>query len=177
MYFITCTVNKRVAIFTRKIYTDTIVESLNYCVDNKGLIIYRYVIISNHVHLIVQAKDENLSDIIRDFKKFTSQTIIRTIEVSKNESRKDWMLWLLKETDEDKKISYRFWKPDNHPELCYGLPFMWQKLEYIHNNPVKAGWVYKAEDYVYSSAADYTHGKQVGKIKVSLLNAIQTTYS
>jgi hypothetical protein len=84
---------------------------------------------------------------------------------------------LFKETDENKKVSYQFWQPDNHPELCYQLDFMWQKLEYIHNNPVKAGLVHKAEEYVYSSAADYVFGKQVGKVKVALLNPVQTTYS
>ena len=54
---------------------------------------------------------------------------------------------------------------------------MWQKLEYIHNNPVKAGMINKAEEYVYSSAADYVSGKQVGKVKVSLLDAVETTYT
>ena len=108
VYFITCTVNKRVDVFTRKLYTDIITESLNYCVDNKGLIIYGYVIMSNHVHLLVQAKEENLSDILRDFKKFTSQTILRAIEENKNESRRNWMLWLFKETDENKKVTYQF---------------------------------------------------------------------
>ena len=136
-----------------------------------------YVIMSNHVHLLMQAKEENLSDIVRDSKKFTSQTIIRTLEENKNESRRNWMLWLFKETDENKKVSYQFWQPDNHPELCYHLDFMWQKLEYIHNNPVKAGLVHKAEEYVYSSAGDYVFGKQVGKVKVTLLNPLQTTYS
>jgi REP element-mobilizing transposase RayT len=152
-------------------------NSLNHCRENKGLIIYGYVIMSNHVHLLIQAKEENLSDILRDFKKFTSQTIIRTLEENKNESRRNRMLWLFKETDENKKVSYQFWQPDNHPELCYQLNFMWQKLEYIHNNPVKAGLVYKAEEYVFSSAADYVFGRQVGKIKVALLNPVQTTYS
>ena len=89
VYFITCTVNKWVDIFTGKIYTDIVVDSLNFCVENKGLIIYGYVIMSNHVHLLIQAKEENLSDILRDFKKFTSQPIIRTLEENKNESRRN----------------------------------------------------------------------------------------
>jgi hypothetical protein len=54
---------------------------------------------------------------------------------------------------------------------------MWQKLDYIHNNPVKAGLVYKAEEYVYSSAADYVYGKLANRVKVVLLNPVQTTYS
>ncbi len=177
VYFITCTVNKWVDVFTRKIYSDIIIDSLNYCVENKGLIIYGYVIMSNHLHFLVQAKNEDLSDVLRDFKKFTSQTIIKTIEESKIESRKNWMLWLFKETDDAGKVTHQFWQPGNHPELCYSLPFMWQKLEYIHNNPVRAGLIYKAEEFAYSSAADYAFGKQVGKVKVALLDAVQTTYS
>ena len=177
VYFITCTVNKWVDIFTRKIYRDVVADSLNYCADHKGLVIYGYVIMSNHVHLLVQAKDENLSDVLRDFKKFTSQTIIKTLQQAKTESRKNWMLWLFKETIEDKKTAYQFWLADNHPEICYQLNFMWQKLEYIHNNPVKAELVHKAEDYVYSSAADYNSGEQIGKVKITLLNSAQITYS
>ena len=177
VYFITCTVTKWVDIFTRETYTDIVVSRINHCEENKGLIIYGYVIMSNHVHLLIQARNENLSDILRDFKKFTSQTIIRTLVDNKNESRRDWMLWLFKETDENKNVSYQFWQGDNHPELCYHLNFMWQKLEYIHNNPVKAGLVHKAEEYVNSSAADYAFGKQVGKVRVALLNPVQTTYS
>ena len=87
------------------------------------------------------------------------------------------MLWLFKETDENNRVSYQFWQPDNHPELCYHLDFMWQKLGYIHKNAVKAGLVYKAEEYVYNSAADYVFGRQVGKVKVALFNPVQTTYS
>ena len=87
------------------------------------------------------------------------------------------MLWLFKETDENKEVSFQFWQPDNHHELCYDLNFMWQKFEYIHRNPVKSGLVNKAEEYAYSSAADYFYGEQVGRVKVVLLNAVQTTYS
>jgi hypothetical protein len=87
------------------------------------------------------------------------------------------MLWLCKEKDEAGKVSYHFCKPGNNPEMCFQLSFMWQKLNYIHNNPVRAGVVVNAENYVYSSAADYVFGKQVGKVRVVLLDALQTTYS
>jgi hypothetical protein len=54
---------------------------------------------------------------------------------------------------------------------------MWQKLEYMHNNPVKAGWLNKADEYLYSSASDYVFGNQFGKEKVALFDSVQTTYS
>jgi hypothetical protein len=56
------------------------------------------------------------------------------------------------------------------------LKFMCQKLNYMHNNPVAAGLVYKAEEYVYSSAADYFNSRQISKVKVALLDQLQTTY-
>jgi REP element-mobilizing transposase RayT len=86
VYFITCTVNKWVDIFTREIYKDIVVNSLYHCTENKGLIVYGYVIMSNHVHLLIQAKEENPSGILRDFKKFTSQTITKTLEENKTGS-------------------------------------------------------------------------------------------
>jgi REP element-mobilizing transposase RayT len=177
VYFITCTVVNWVDVFTRKDYADIVEDSLNFCIEKKGLIVYGYAIMSNHVHLLIQAKNNNLSDVLRDFKKFTSQRITDAIEKNKKESRKRWMLWLFKQAEdiETKQISYHFWRSDNHAMLCYSLPFTWQKLDYIHNNPVRAEIVHKAEEYKRSSAADYYYGKQKGKVKVDFLDALITT--
>ena len=141
VYFLTCTVVNWVDVFTRKDYADIVEDSLNFCIEKKGLIVYGYVIMSNHVHLLIQAKHNNRSDVLRDFKKFTSQRIINAIEANEKESRKRWMLWLFKQAEdkEIKQASYQFWQPDNHAVLCFSLPFTWQKLDYIHNNPVRAG--------------------------------------
>ena len=80
-------------------------------------------------------------------------------------------------SDNSNNAQYQFWKPDNQPELCFELKFMWQKLNYIHNNPVRAGLANKAEEYVLCSAADYVFGKQIGKVCVVLLDPLQTTYT
>lgn len=95
-YFITCTVHQWVDVFTRKEYVDIVLNSLRYCQQNKGLLIYAYVIMSNHLHLIIGSNKENLSDIIRDFKKFTASKIVQAIENNSRESRKRWLLGLLK---------------------------------------------------------------------------------
>lgn len=177
MHFITCTVVQWADVFTRKSYIEIVEDSLNYCIDNKGLVVHGYVIMSNHIHLLIQAKNNNLSDVLRDFKKFTSQRIVRAIEMNDKESRKRWLMWLLtneKATDE-KPTSFRFWQPDNHAEVCFSLPFMWQKLSYIHNNPVRADIVDKAEEYKSSSAADYFWGKQMGRVKIEWLDAMVVT--
>ncbi|WP_206106666.1 transposase [Ilyomonas limi] len=91
-HFLTCTVVNWIDVFTRKDYSDIVENSLNFCIYNKGLIVYGYMIISNHIHLLVQTKNNNLSDVLRDFKKFTSQRIIDAIANNASESRKRRML-------------------------------------------------------------------------------------
>jgi len=166
-HYLTFTVVDWVDIFTRKIYRDIIIESLQFAIDNKNLIIYGYVIMSNHIHLIIQAKEENLSDILRDFKKFTSKSILKAIQ-SAPESRREWMLARFKEATEthNRNKNYQFWQYGNHAEEVFSNKFMWSKLDYIHLNPVKAGIVSKAQDYIYSSASNYINNK--GLIKVTL---------
>ena len=95
-YFVTFTVVEWIDIFTRPIYRDILVASLNYCIKHKGLVVYGWVIMSNHIHLIISTKtyQENISEIIRDFKKFTSGEIVWAIS-SDRESRREWMLSLM----------------------------------------------------------------------------------
>lgn len=89
IYFITFAVVEWVDVFTRKEYADIIIENLRYCIQHKGLKLYAWCIMSNHVHLIASAEQGNLSDILRDFKKFTSKAIIEAIQNNKDESRKN----------------------------------------------------------------------------------------
>ena len=77
--------------FSRKTYKDCIIESLDFCIKNKGMILHGFVIMSTHIHLIIESESSKLSDLIRDFKKFTAKTILNKIE-TEPESRADWML-------------------------------------------------------------------------------------
>lgn len=77
-----------VDVFTRKQYHDIVLDSLRYCQKEKGLIIYRWCIMSNHVHLIAKAKDENLGDILRDLKKFTAKQMIKAIRENEKGKQK-----------------------------------------------------------------------------------------
>lgn len=154
VYFITCTITQWVDVFTRKDYADIIVGSLKYCRAEKGLEIFAWVIMSNHIHLIISCKDGyQLSDILRDFKKYTASQVVNAIEQTPRESRKNWLLWLLK-----KDGAITFWQNDNHAEEITSESFFKTKLDYIHNNPVRAGMVYKEEEYPYSSARAYYGG-------------------
>jgi REP element-mobilizing transposase RayT len=94
LYFLTLQVVGWVDIFTRKSYRDIIIDSFVYCRKSKGLKVYAYVIMSNHVHCVVSAEN-NLSDVVRDFKKFTSKEIFKLINENTQESRKEWLLKFL----------------------------------------------------------------------------------
>ena len=169
-HFITMTVVDWIDVFSRKIYRDIVVDSLNYCIKNKGMILYGYVIMSNHIHMIIQSEDEKLSELIRDFKKFTAKTVLDQIQ-AENESRKEWMLERFKKATEthQRNKNYQFWQLNNHPEEVYSERFLWSKLDYIHLNPVRAGIVEKASHYTYSSAQNYINGK--GLVNVHLASS------
>ena len=165
-YYITATVVDWIDIFTRQTYRDSIIESLDYCIKNKGMILYGYVIMSNHIHLIIQSEEGKLSDLIRDFKKFTAKNILDKIQAVP-ESRKEWMLERFKLAAEKhtRNKNYQFWQYGNHAEEIYSNKFMWSKLDYIHLNPVRAGLVEKTSHYIYSSASNYINDSGLLKIE------------
>jgi len=154
-YFLTFQIVGWVDIFTRKAYRDIVIDSLKFCQKNKSLNIFAYVIMSNHVHIIAQSGNGNLSGFIRDFKSFTGKQFM--IEIMKSsESRKDWMKRVFEYHGKFKtRQQYQFWTNSNHAVLIFSQKFIRQKVNYIHNNPVKNGLVEKPEDYLYSSARNY----------------------
>ena len=168
-YFVTFQVVYWIDLFSRKKMRDIIVENLNYCIKNKGLVVFSYVLMSNHIHLLIRAENENLSSVIRDFKKFTTARLIFEIE-NNPESRKEWMLPLFRKaaTEHKRNSKYQVWTHENHAEEIFSPKFTLQKINYIHENPVRAGIVSKAEDYVYSSAINYYEG--TGLVEVTTLN-------
>ncbi len=161
-HFITATVVDWIDIFSRKNYRDCIVESLSYCVKNKGMILYGYVIMTNHIHLIIQSERGELSDLLRDFKKFTATRILDLLQNSP-ESRREWILDRLHKAtmSHSRNKNYQVWQYGNHAEEIYSEKFLWSKLNYIHLNPVRAGIVARASDYVYSSASNYIAGNGI----------------
>jgi len=171
IYFVTFTAVDWIDIFTRPVYKEIIVDSLTYSIENKGLIVYAWVIMSNHMHMIISAQDNyKLSSIVRDFKKFTSKRIIEEVQTNPLESRKNWMLWLFKSHGEanSNNENYQFWVQDYHGVELDNNKMMEGRLNYTHNNPVKAQLVSEPENYIFSSATDYTEGGK-GLVEVVLL--------
>lgn len=169
-HFLTFTVTDWVDVFSRKIYKDLLIESLTFCQKNKGMELYAYVFMrmaapSNHVHLIIGSKLGKLSELVRDLKSYLAKAIINKIQEGP-ESRADWMLkrFEFAAKSNSRNSGYQFWRYGNHPEEVFSEKFLWTKVNraafrYIHMNPVRAGIVSKASEYLYSSASNYVHGK------------------
>ena len=155
-YFLTFQVVDWVDIFSRQAYRDVILNSFTYCRKEKGLLVYGYVIMTNHVHCILRAREGNLPDIIHDFKRFTASSIIKTIH-QVPETRRDWMIkrFEFNAKYNARNSQHQFWTHDNHAELIMTEPFFQQKLQYIHLNPVRAGWVAQPSEWLYSSMRNY----------------------
>jgi len=167
-YFLTFQVVGWIDIFARKIYRDIVIESLTYCQQKKGLKLYAYVIMSNHIHLLAQSEMDNLSGFVRDFKHYTSSKILDIVE-NGIESRRDWLKIVFAYHGKLKaKQTNQVWTHENHAELIYSPQFILQKMNYIHENPVRSGIVEKAEDYLYSSARNYA--ELSAEMKITLLD-------
>ena len=167
VHFIKTTVVNWIDVFTRKVYKDVVIDCLDFCIKNKKMILYGYVIMSNHIHLIIQSEEGKLSDLIRDFKKYTAKKILELIQTNPV-SRREWMLERFKKATEShtRNKNYQFWQYGNHAEEIYSDNFMWSKLDYIHMNPVRAGIVEKASHYLYSSAGNYVNGSGLIKLEI-----------
>jgi len=154
LYFVTLTVAYWIDIFTRREYSDFIVDNLSFCQKNKYLEIYEYVIMTNHLHMICRGNEIPLSDILRDFKTFTSKGLYKLIKENPKESRRKWMIPLFEKAinDGSQNKNYKIWKNNNWPTLLFNNAIIDQKTNYIHMNPVRAGFVQEPYEYYYSSA-------------------------
>ncbi len=158
LYFLTFTIVSWVDIFTRPAYKDLIIESLRFCQQKKELELFAYCLMTNHLHLIVRAAEgAALSDFVRDFKKYTARNLFQALHTNPQESRRKWLEWIF--TSEGRfnpdNTYVQVWQNDSHAVELKTEAMTRQRLEYIHQNPVRAGICYRAEDYVYSSAAQY----------------------
>ncbi len=88
-YFITLTVAGWIDIFTRRCYCDVVIDSWKYCMEQKGLEIFAYVIMPSHIHMVARSLNGELNKILRDSKSFTSKKILGLIEQMPGESRKE----------------------------------------------------------------------------------------
>ncbi len=162
LYFVSFAVVEWLDVFTRNEYKDILLQSLSFCQKEKGMEIIAWCIMTNHVHLVFRSvKGQHPSLLLGDFKRFTSRAVVKAIQENPRESRKEFLLEQFKKAaaKSSNVKAYQFWRHDNKPIELWSNKVIWEKISYVHNNPVEAGLVYRAQDYVYSSAADYTNEK------------------
>ena len=170
LYFITFTVVQWIDVFTRRHYKDLMLDSMKFCIQQKGLELYAYCLMTNHLHMIIGTNKEPIEYIVRDMKRHTSKYLYELIEQDAEESRRAWMCWLFKRAGQQNTANnlHQFWQQGFHPIELSTSRMLEQKLDYIHDNPVEAGFVDEPQDYLYSSARDYCGHK--GLIDIIVLN-------
>ena len=169
-HFVTFTIVGWIDVFSREMYKEKMLESLNLCIQKKGLVAYAWIIMTNHVHLIISSHDNKIAEIVRDIKKFTSRQIIELIAQNPKESRKEWMLNIFSFVGKGNKsnTNFQFWKQDYHPIELNTTEILEQRLLYLHENPVRSGLVWEPWHYKYSSAIDY-YTTENGLLKIEHL--------
>jgi putative transposase len=154
-HFVTCTIVEWLPVFTSAACCDILVSSFEYCRQHKMLKIYAWVILDNHFHAILAAPD--LSAVLRDLKSFTAAQILEQLA----RENREWLLNQLRYyRGANKPTEYQVWQEGSHPQVISDDAMMHQKLEYLHNNPVKRGWVAAPEHWWYSSAHEWLGGAE-----------------
>ena len=172
IYFVSFAVTNWIDLFIRNEYREEILNSIKYCQTYKDLELYGWCIMTSHVHLIIGTKGNPLQNIMRDLKRPTTEALHTSIQTNLIESRREWMLWMMERAAKKNSNTAKFqlWQPESHPIQLINNKMAHQKLDYIHNNPVEAGFVTKAEEWKYSSAINYYGGK--GLLEIIKLNTL-----
>lgn len=150
LFFVTTTCEDFLPLIEPQDVKDILVNSLLFCNAKYNAEIVAYALMPEHIHLIIHFKAGNqLSQYMQSFKRFTSR---KTLDYWAQ--HQSGLLKKLKYWDRG-LLGYKIWQDRFHDVTLYSLKICWTKLNYINNNPVKAGLCDKAEDYPYSSGAFY----------------------
>jgi len=150
-HFITCTILHWIPIFTRTQTTDIIFQSLKYLQKSDNLKIHAYVILENHLHLIVQS--DNIAKSMAKFKSFTAREIINYLKKENAKSILEQLAFYKKAHKTGSE--FQLWQEGIQPKQIISEQMMLERINYIHNNPIKRGYVDDSVHWRYSSARDY----------------------
>jgi REP element-mobilizing transposase RayT len=150
-YFLTCTTVGWLPVFTRPKAGQVVLDSWRFLQQNRGLTLYGYVILENHLHWIAAAPQ--LPAVVKSFKMFTARRLIDLLEAHGAEVLLCQLLAL--KLPHKTRSTYQLWQEGSQPKQIANDAIMRQKLDYLHNNPVKRGYVDDALHWRYSSASNY----------------------
>lgn len=151
-HLVTCTIIRWQPVFLSQLYFEIITESLQHLRANRGLAMHAYVVMPTHVHAVLTARDDDLQDLMRDFKRFTSRAISHAAEQDGNKL----LTWLFRDAAKsDPRSASKVWQDEYHPKALMTSDAVTQKIEYVHANPVRKAMVVEPRHWCYSSAAAY----------------------
>lgn len=150
-HFLTTTVVNWLPVFASRPIAQIVLDSLTFLQEHDRMIVYAYVLLENHLHLVAEADD--LGKEMGDFKSFTARRVIDFLHDRHANRVLDQLNFHKLRHKEDR--DYQLWQEGSHPQLIQGLEMMRQKVEYIHHNPVKRGYVDDPVHWRYSSARNY----------------------
>lgn len=165
-HFLTSTVVEWIPLFSNPEIVETIFDSLRFLQRERNLVVYAYVILENHMHMIASCTD--LHKTMKEFKSYTATQIIDYLE----ESDSRGLLEILQRAKLAHKTEskHQVWQEGSHPEQITSEEMMRQKVEYIHSNPVKRGYVDEAVHWRYSSARNYAGEKGLIDVRIDWWN-------
>lgn len=150
-HFLTCTVLHWIPIFTRQESVQIILDSLAFLRESDGLKIHAYVILENHLHLVAQSDDLVIT--LKSFKSYTARRLLDLLKANNVTTVLDQLAFYKKA--HKKETEYQLWQEGYQPKQILSAEIMREKIDYIHQNPVKRGYVDEAVHWRYSSARDY----------------------
>ncbi|MNZ67000.1 Transposase IS200 like protein [compost metagenome] len=150
-HFLTCTVMEWLPLFSRPTLVDILLDCWRYQQAHQGLRLYGYVVMENHLHYLAQAPD--LAQCVSSFKSYTARRILDDLEQRGAQSALQRLSFSKRAHKQDRE--FQLWQEGSHAELVCSEDVMRQKLDYIHQNPVRRGYVDQPEHWRYSSARDY----------------------
>lgn len=159
LYFITTTAVNRAHLFLPNEHKQIIAESLNYMRQGGWFRLYAFVVMPNHIHILVRfLASYKLANVMRDFKKYTSKEITKYCQLANNP---EFLTTIKNAGDESSKVVYKVWENGYDARDVFSFGFLEQKLDYIHNNPCQSQWqlAEHPEDYRWSSARFYVEGR------------------
>jgi REP element-mobilizing transposase RayT len=178
-YFVTFNIVDWVDLFIRPVYKQIVVHTLNHFVEHRGLSVFAWCLMTNHLHVLGQARGGySMGEMENEFKTFTTQKILEAINVEPD-IRREWMLERFEKTCQAMSNTKKFqlWQQSSNPIYIdlKKTKILIEYIQYIHENPVRNRIVTAAEDYLYSSARDYAGMR--GLVNIIKLPLVERQFS
>lgn len=157
LYFITASIVEWKQLFITPEYASIPLKSFAWMQEQKRILLFAFVMMPTHLHAVIKPESAPIGDILQQFGSFTAHVILKRLQ----ENHQKELLDVFHQARRDDRHEHSIWQ-DIQAKNIYSIDFLWQKMEYIHQNPIAKNWklVEDRADYVYSSAGYYDYGRR-----------------